>query len=1054
MNLDWIPSPALRELELSILTQEAPRPSAAMLTPHSGAAIEPRVRRTRRVVTVLRADVVRSLDDDALDPEILESLERRALEIVGRAIERHGGIIDLAGLDGVTAVFGLAVAREDDALRAVRAAGELRSGRRATGSTDEGVSFRVGIATGAVLARSRDAHGSLMSGATLQIATALAARAGPDEVLLSGDTERLVRGATSTVPLPPPIRGSTLAPSAVRLFALTDDEVLIPRSGTPFVGRAAELRALQAAFEGALSSDAPRLVTVIGAPGVGKSRLVAEALAVIGDGARVLRSRCLPYGEGITYWPIRDLVLSALGIGPDETLDEAFARLGSLLSDLNDRDLVRRRVGSAIGLAGATVPSEEIPWAVRRFFEALASERPVIVLVDDLQWAEPALIDVLEHVIDVARGPILLVTVARPELEGLRPDLLARQGLLTIRLDALDEADARTLLDHLAPELPAGPLRSRIVTAAEGNPLFVEQFVAYASDANAADRRTLDDRTKTDLPIPPTIGALLAARLDGLPERERHLLECAAVVGRTFWPEAVADLIPDTDRADFQRGLADMVQRDLIRPERSDVAEGDAYRFRHLLIRDAAYASLPKSERAELHERFAGWLAVRWTRNPAEVDVIVAYHREQAFRYHVELRDDGPNVRRLGEQALGVLSTAGQAALERGDPNAATSLLRRALDLRPSSHRRIELLQDLRSALRTSGDREASDAVDAEVVALMVEHPNEGLQHRRRLIEGLFTFEGTIEEAQDAYAYYERCADRLGMIGALEMAFEAHSNRGQFSQALEQLDEATELALEIGQPSRTARFSARAAIKVVDSPVPVPEALARCWRFLELAGDKREPRAAILLSIGELEARRGVVDDWRNHFEAAKAIIDDLGLVLPLGARSTPWGSGMSSCLRATQAGPLTCCVGAVPPWTSSATRVIWPVLRPLQPGRSWRSGGLKRRSAMPYGVEASPIRMTSMRKSVGGSPASELRSGQDRHAEAADLAREAVALLELSEFPVSLGLANLRLATALRAGGDEPAGHAAALEAERLATARQDQAALRAIAAAWSPVL
>jgi hypothetical protein len=272
---------------------------------------EPTTQRRRRIVTVLHAGSVST--GDGIDPEILETLGRRAEEVVRRAIERHGGIIDHADHQGVTAVFGLTVAREDDALRAVRAAAELR-GEEGADLPVTHVVLRVGVATGEVLAGGGDGHSSLMTGAPLHLAGVLAERAEGDEVLLAPETERLVRGSTTTEPASLDGDDDGPTPGVVRLLAVGEGEPIERRMTTPFVGRAVDLDALVAAFERVAAARTPGLVTVTGAPGVGKSRLVAECLARVAERATVLRSRCLPYGEGITYWPLRELVQAATGI--------------------------------------------------------------------------------------------------------------------------------------------------------------------------------------------------------------------------------------------------------------------------------------------------------------------------------------------------------------------------------------------------------------------------------------------------------------------------------------------------------------------------------------------------------------------------------------------------------------------------------------------------------------------------------------------------------------------------------------------------------------------
>jgi DNA-binding SARP family transcriptional activator len=1049
------PSPDLQELERAILTQEAPRaapqpPSPvasvdeASQAPASRAEESVSPTRRRRIVTVLRAEVGRGAHDEVLDPEVLDERERRVLDVVRRAVERHGGTIDRADHDGVTAVFGLTAAREDDALRAVRAAFELRADPMSSADT-EWVPLRVGVATGVVVAGSSSAGGSTLAGTPLQTAARLAARAAKNEVLLALDTQKLVRDVSSTEMVPFDGMDEASAPAAVRLVALADGEAVGRRTSSLFVGRESELEALLAGFAQVVSDGAPGLVTVIGAPGVGKSRLVTEAFARISEGARMLRSRCLPYGDGITYWPIRDLVLAAAGISSGEAREEALHKLGAIVAGLDRGALVRSRVASVVGLSSDPVPGEEIHWAVRRFIEALAAARPVVLLLDDLQWAEPALFDLLEHILDLGRGPILLVAIARPEIDEVRPDWLARQGLL-VRLDSLDASDAATLLDHLAPELPPGPLRSRILAAAEGNPLFVEQFVAYMSDEVDVHGEGLTGRISVDLPIPPTIGALLAARLDRLPDVERRLLERAAVVGRTFWQGALVELLPEDERAEVSRRLAHLARRGLLRPDRTDFPEEEAYRFRHLLIRDAAYASLPKRERADLHERFAGWLESRSEANPGSVGLILGYHLEQAYRYRIELGDDPAGARALADRALRFIAPAGQAAQDRGDPHAAISLLRRAVELCPPGRQRIELLLDLRTGLRTAGEREASDAADGEAVALLAEYPDEGLEHRRRLTEARFTHDGTLTEARDAFAYYERSGDRLGMIRALDAAILAHGGRGEFTKMLAVADQAIALAVEVGRADRAASVAKRAVINLPDGPVPVPEALDRCWRYLDLAPDDRELHAAVLPSIGELEARNAVGDRWRRHFDAAKAIIDDLGLEWPLGAAVYPIRLGVAE-LAAGEPGRAV----ELLRWSCSTLDRIGDV------SRLATVAPLTAQALLELGLSDEVEHFASWGRDIAAADdldaqvrwrlaTAGLRSSQGRHVEAIALARESVALLADTEFIVLQGLACVALANTLRTSGDEPAALAAAHEARRFATAKQDQAALRKI--------
>ena len=894
------PSPELQELERAILNQEAPVPARreiepALAAPKDGAAEPPTstgdastAQRRRRMVSVLRAGSVGTADD--IDPEILEARGRRAQEVVRRAIERHGGIIDHADQHGVTAVFGLAVAREDDALRAIRAAAELRGepGSDATGAT---VAFAVGVATGEVLAGAGEnaGHSSLVTGAPLHLARVLAERAAGDEVLLAPETERLVRGSTTTEPASRDGEDDGPVPGAVRLVAVSEAEPIERRTTTPFVGRAADLDVLTAAFERVAADATPGLVTVVGAPGVGKSRLVAEALARIADRATVLRSRCLPYGEGITYWPVRELVQGATGVEHGEPRDDAIAKIDAIVGGVDRADLVRHGVASIMGLSDEPVPGEEIAWAVRRFMETLAAERPLVLVVDDLQWAELLLIDLLDHVLDLGRGPILLVAIARPELEDVRPDWLARSSLALVRLDALGETDAATLLDHLAPELPPGELRSRILASAEGNPLFVEQFVAYVSDEALAGRPGLDERTAVDVVIPPTIAALLAARLDRLPEAERHVLERASVVGRTFWTGALTELLPEGERRDVAGRLARLARRDLIRPQPSDFADEDAYRFRHLLIRDAAYATLPKRDRSDLHERFADWLerTSRQREREVEVEEILGYHLEQAYRYRDELGPLDDEAAALGGRASARLASAGRRALGRGDFPAAANLLDRAarlLDEEAVDRQRLltsageaymeigefgtadDILAQAATGARSMGDTPV--AIAADLVRLQL--------HVRS--EASTSIDDVMKQTELGIADLAPFDDPAALARAWRLLELANGVSGRYKAAGDANTMALEYARLAGDRVLEKRLYSSAAQVALSGPSPAPAGISRCEELIRMAEGDRRAQGVTLAALAHLRAMVGDFDRAREDYRRGRFILEELGL--------------------------------------------------------------------------------------------------------------------------------------------------------------------------------
>ena len=895
------PSPGLQGLEQDILNQKAPLPArreleAAPTAAKDAPADEPLsspgvaesgAQRRRRIVTVLRADTVGATVDGA-DPEVLEVLGSRAEAVVRRAIERHGGIIDRADQNGVTAVFGLAVAREDDAMRAVRAAAELRGAADADATVAQ-VVLSVGVATGEVLAGAGDGHGLLVTGVPLHRAGELAERAGGDEVLLALETERLVRGATATEPVL--LDGDDDGPVtvAVRLVAVSEAEPIERRTTTPFVGRAVDLDALSAAFERVAADAAPGLVTVTGAPGVGKSRLVAEALAPIAERATVLRSRCLPYGEGITYWPVRELVQMATGIELGEPRDDAIVKLDATVGGIDRADLVRGSVASIMGLTDEPVPGEEIAWAVRRFVEVLAAERPLVLVVDDLQWAEPVLIDLLDHVLDLGRGPILLIAIARPELEDVRPDWLARRSLALVRLDALVETDAARLLDHLAPKLPPGELRSRILASAEGNPLFVEQFVAYATDEALAGRPTLDESTAVDLAIPPTIGALLAARLDRLPEAERHVLERASVVGRTFWTGALTELLPESERREVAGRLARLVRRDFIRPQRTDFADEDAYRFRHLLIRDAAYASLRKSDRSELHERFADWLerVNRQRERETEVEEILGYHLEQAYRYRIELGPIDDKAVALGDRASTRLASAGRRALARSDFRAAANLLDRAarvLDERNGE--RARLLVSAAEAYMEIGEFATADDALVQAAAVADDVGARPVLTTANLVrlqlqfrsEASTSIDDVMREAQAGIKDLKAFDDPNALARAWRLMTLVYGVSGRYEAAGDANDRTIEFARRGGDHVLEKRLYSSAAQVALSGPLLAQAGIKRCEELVQISEGDRRSQAVTLAALAHLRAMVGDFVQAREDYRRGRGTLEELGL--------------------------------------------------------------------------------------------------------------------------------------------------------------------------------
>jgi class 3 adenylate cyclase len=575
----------------------------------SFAAASTREREQRKTVTVLFCDVSGSTElGEALDPERLRALLARYFERMKTIIESHGGTVEKFIGDAVMAVFGVPVLHEDDALRALRAAIEMRDAL-----PELGIEGRIGVTTGEVVTGTEE---RLATGDAVNVAARLEQAAEPGEVLVGQPTLALVRDAVEVEQVGPLVlKGKSDPVPAYRLLNVR--EAPARRHDAVFVGRERELAILREAWERAHAELRCELVTLVGDAGVGKSRLVAELVRSLE--AKVVRGRCLPYGEGITYWPVVE-VLKQIDLQASE--EAAGAAIRSLLGETE-----------------APTSAEEIAWAFRKTLEQAAADQPLVVVFDDIQWGEATFLDLIEHVALLSTGcSILLLCIARPELDERR-----QSWPVTLRLEPLGDKD----VEQLIPERVAGGLREKIARAAGGNPLFVEEMLAMADEAQGA------------VVVPPTLQALLAARLDQLETSERSVLERGAVEGEIFHRDAVQALAPDEPPVTPR--LAALVRKQLIRPDRAQLPGEDAFRFRHLLIRDAAYDALPKAVRADLHERFANWLEERGA-GLVELDELLAYHLERAYGYRLELgTEDEHAPRRPGEDMTAVAQRAVQA---------------------------------------------------------------------------------------------------------------------------------------------------------------------------------------------------------------------------------------------------------------------------------------------------------------------------------------------------------------------------------------------------------
>ena len=595
----------------------------------------------RKVVTALFCDIVGSTAlGEELEPERLRDVIHGYFDAMRETIERYGGTVQKFAGDAVLAVFGVPQVREDDALRAVRAAVEI--GERLPLVADwTGVELhcRTGINTGMVVS---DQDRTLAIGDPINVAARLEQAAQPREILIGRDTLRLVRHAVEVEPLEPlSLKGKSEPVAAFRLLSVDPTAPSVARQlGVAIVDRRRELGLLYEAWEATVAERDCHLLSVLGGAGVGKSRLVAELFARVRDSARILSGRCLPYGEGITFWPIAE-ALAPVGSRRIRCLSTCLAAASPLPRSCSGRS------------AGSSRWPISAPWCSTSTTSSGASR---------------CCSSSVAHIADLSRGsPILLVCAARPELMEEHPEWpAARSNAMVLNLGPLGEADSEELVEQLDDRL-SPDVRARLIKTSEGNPLFLQEMVALA-------------REHGDFDVPPTIQALLAARIERLTAGERELLERGAVEGEVFHSSAVLALGDAASPAVVERLLASLVRKELILPHPANVPGEEAFRFRHLLIRDAAYDRVPKARRATLHERYARWL----DRAPvefAEVDEIAGWHLEQVVRNERDVRRlvDAAVSRRASER----LYAAGRRAGDRGDLAAATNLLERALDVGP-----------------------------------------------------------------------------------------------------------------------------------------------------------------------------------------------------------------------------------------------------------------------------------------------------------------------------------------------------------------------------------
>jgi DNA-binding SARP family transcriptional activator len=852
------PGPELQRLEGAILRQEAELelPVEAAAEPAAPVEVATRAPETRKTVTVLVA--VRP-PRAGVDPEELRRLDERYLESAKRAVERHGGSVESVLGGRVITVFGIPFVHEDDALRAARAAVELPGGQ-------------AGIATGEVVTGASESAGTSLAGQPIAHAGRLADAAPDGEILLAEETFRLLGDAARAE------RAENGDQPTWRLLELVPRPPPLSRPPrVPIVGRKTELGRLTGALDRTVRERGMHLLTILGAAGIGKTRLAEEFASEVAGDATVLAGRCVPYGEGITFWPLREIVGRLTAEDP----------LTQLLAGEADAGPVADRVTEAIGHAEASSSLEEIFWAFRRLLETVAAERPLVLMFEDVHWAEPTLLELVEYLAERGRdAPILLLCLARPELLEERPAWGdGKDNASTLFLEPLSDAESEQLIDTLAAGLPEAT-RARVEETAEGNPLFLEQILAMLAEGRMPEG---------EVPIPPTIQAVLAARLDRLGPGERAVIECAAVVGKEFQEPAVADLIPDDARPFAPRHLEVLAGKELLHPVRSLLPGQEALRFRHVLIQQATYRAIPKHLRAALHERVAAWLEQSLGKASAEYAETAGYHLEQTYRYRAELGPVGDKDRELARRAAELLASAGGRAFGRGDMPAAVNLLERSRSLLPTDDRaRLELLPDLGFAMFEVGKLDRADSVLTEAIELGRAGGNQAVEWNatvKRAHARMYTDpermdpERLLHDASAAADVLGQLGDDLGLARAWSLVCEVHWPAGRMDEAAKAAHRAAEHARRAGSPRDESWGFGAHAFALLHGPVPAAEAADRTQQLLGEAQGNLVLEANLAGFLAAHEAMGGRFEDAREHIAESCERLNDLGLKWQVGVQ-------------------------------------------------------------------------------------------------------------------------------------------------------------------------
>jgi class 3 adenylate cyclase/tetratricopeptide (TPR) repeat protein len=728
-------------------------PPGARFCPSCGAVVDEAVPagQERKLVTVLFADVTGSTGlGERLDPEQLREVMTDFFDAMRSEIEAEGGTVEKFIGDAVMAAFGVPTAHEDDPARALRAALRMRDrlgelNERLLETHGLTLKVRVGVNTGEVVAATAPKPGeSMVSGDAVNVAARLEQSASPDQIVVSERTARATRGFAFREIGTLQLKGKGTAVPAVELAGegMAEPDRGVPGLAAPMVGRDNELAVLTSLYERVASEGRPYLVTVYGDAGVGKSRLTSEFLRWAERGPRpprILRGRCLPYGDGVTYWPLAEILKGYAGVLDTDPPELALEKIRKVAKDLFDEDAgqdaerITAALAYTVGIEHPDISFRDVAprqvraethGAWRSLFSAISSTEPLVVVVEDIHWADGAMLDLLQELADRVHGAALIVCPSRPELTARRPDWGGgRRSFSSIFLEPLSADDADRLVSLLlsVEDLPAS-VHTRILERAEGNPFFLEEIVRQLIDAGRIVRDADRWRAVTDIEdveIPDTVQAVLAARIDLLEPADKRTLQLAAVVGRVFWPGPVARLLDG--EGDVLDDTMDRLQdRELILARvSSSMAGEEEFIFKHVLTRDVAYESLPRRDRVRAHAEAARWIEETAGERQLEFVELLAYHYGQAYRAaEQDARTDPAETERLRTRAFESLLAASSDARSKLASSKAHRLGEHALELAADAAERARALAAMGNAAQDQYDgdeawhcyREAAEA--------------------------------------------------------------------------------------------------------------------------------------------------------------------------------------------------------------------------------------------------------------------------------------------------------------------------------------------------------